>query len=108
MSPSRFLTFLLLLVAWVCFLVLWWKTKLFEQIINGASLIALRLVLFFEQKFTDEPTTTEALMLFLRREAGHLSLLQFVVAWQDLGFGIIFLLSTKTMCLVCAPSSWLQ
>ena len=54
MSPSRFLTFFLLLVAWVCFLVLWWKTKLFEQIINGASLIALRLVLFFEQKFTDD------------------------------------------------------
>ena len=99
MSPSRFLTFFLLLVACVCFLVLWWKTKLFEQIINGASLISLRLVLFFGQKFTDEPTTTEDLILFLRREAGHLSLLQVVVAWQDLVLESSSSFTTKTMCL---------
>ena len=49
--------FFFLLVTWLCFLVLGRKTKLFEQKINGASLITLRLVLFFEQKFTHEPVT---------------------------------------------------
>ena len=46
-----------------------------------------------------EPTTTDALMLFLRSQAGHLSLLQLVVAWQDLFLESSSSFTTKTMCL---------
>ena len=49
-----------------------------------------------------EPTTTDALMLFLRSQAGHLSLLQLVVAWQDLFLESSSSFTTKTMCL-CVP-----
>ena len=110
-STSRNFDTFFLLVIWLWFLVLGWKTKLFKPKINGASLITLRLVLFFGQKFTHEHVMSLLQqMLWCCFFEVKLAISPFFNLWllgKTCFWNHLPPLRLKPCACVC-PSSWLQ